>query len=126
MAREKIFVVEDHPINRELVVCTLEAAGYTVLTAEDGQGLLERVKDERPALIIMDLQLPYVDGFTLIRELKADAETRTIPILVTSAFSRPEDRIRALDVGGRDFLTKPLDLPHFLEIVARYLPQGAK
>lgn len=126
MAREKIFVVEDHPINRELVVCTLETAGYTVLTAEDGQGLLERVKGERPALIIMDLQLPYVDGFTLTRELKADTETRTIPILVTSAFSRPEDRIRALDAGGRDFLTKPLDLPHFLEIVARCLPQGAK
>lgn len=108
-------------MNRELVVFALEAAGYTVLTAEDGQGLLARVKAERPALIIMDLQLPYVDGFTLTRELKADAETRAIPVLVTSAFSRPEDRIRALEAGGTDFLTKPLDLPHFLETVAGLL-----
>ncbi|HWQ69356.1 MAG TPA: response regulator [Patescibacteria group bacterium] len=121
MAQGKILVVEDNPLNREMIITVLEAYGYTVLTAEDGQGLLERVKPERPALIIMDLQLPYVDGFTLTRELKADAETRAIPILVTSAFSRPEDRMRALDTGSTEFLTKPLDLPHFLETVARLL-----
>jgi two-component system, cell cycle response regulator DivK len=121
MAREKIFVVEDHPMNRELVVFTLEAAGYTVVAAEDGQGLLERVRAERPALIIMDLQLPHIDGFTLTRELKADAETKAIPILVTSAFSKPEDRMRALEAGGTDFLAKPLDLPIFLQTVAGLL-----
>lgn len=113
-------------MNRELVVFALEAAGYTILTAEDGQGLLGRVKAERPDLIIMDLQLPYVDGFTLTRELRADTETRAIPILVTSAFSRYEDRLQALEAGGTDFLTKPLDLPHFLETVARLLSQGTK
>jgi two-component system, cell cycle response regulator DivK len=123
MPREKILVVEDHPMNRELVVCALEAAGYTVLTAEDGQRLLERVNAERPALIIMDLQLPHIDGFTLTRELKADAETQAIPVLVTSAFSKPEDRMRALEAGGNDFLTKPLDLPIFLQTVARLLSQ---
>ncbi len=108
-------------MNRELVVFTLEAAGYTVATAEDGQGLLGRVKAERPALIIMDLQLPHIDGFTLTRELKADVETKAIPILVTSAFSKPEDRMRALEAGGTDFLTKPLDLPIFLQTVAGLL-----
>lgn len=108
-------------MNRELVVFTLEAAGYIVATAEDGQGLLGRVKAERPALIIMDLQLPHIDGFTLTRELKADVETKAIPILVTSAFSKPEDRMRALEAGGTDFLTKPLDLPIFLQTVAGLL-----
>ena len=109
-------------MNRELVVFTLEAAGYTVLTAEDGHGLLERVKAERLDLIIMDLQLPHIDGFTLTQQLRSDPETRAIPILVTSAFSRAEDQARALSAGGTEFLTKPLDLPLFLQTIARLLP----
>lgn len=121
MAQGKILVVEDHPMNRELVVIALETAGYTVLEAEDGHGLLERVKTERPALIIMDVQLPEIDGFTLTRQLKSDPETRTIPVLVTSAFSKDEDRKQALDAGCNDFLTKPLDIPLFLRTTASLL-----
>ncbi len=122
MAHARILVVEDNPMNRELVVFTLEAAGYTALTAEDGHGLLERVKAERPDLIIMDLQLPHIDGFTLTQQLRSDPETHAIPILVTSAFSRAEDQMRALSAGGAEFLTKPLDLPLFLQTIARLLP----
>lgn len=121
MAQEKILVVEDHPLNRAMVVTVLKARGYTVLEAEDGLGLLERVKVERPALIIMDLQLPRVDGFTLTRQLKTDAETRDIPVLATSAFAKPEDQVRALEAGCTASLTKPLDMPVFLETVARLL-----
>lgn len=105
-------------MNRELVAITLTAVGYRVLEAEDGFGLLDRVKAERPALIIMDLQLPKIDGFTLTRELKNDAETRAIPILVTSAFSRREDRKQAVEAGCNEFLTKPLDMSLFLQTVA--------
>lgn len=72
-------------MNRELIVTTLEAMGYIVLEAEDGQGLLERVKVERPALIIMDVQLPYIDGFTLTQQLKTDIETRAIPVCSSPA-----------------------------------------
>ncbi|MBZ0170659.1 histidine kinase [Candidatus Methylomirabilis lanthanidiphila] len=118
MAGEKILIVEDNLMNRELVAITLTAVGYRVLEAEDGFGLLDRVKAERPALIIMDLQLPQIDGFTLTRELKNDAETRAIPILVTSAFSRREDRMQAVEAGCNEFLTKPLDMPLFLQTVA--------
>lgn len=122
MAQEKILIVEDHPLNREMVVTVLQARGYTVLEAEDGLGLLERVKAERPALIIMDLQLPKIDGFTLTRQLKSDAETQGIPVLATSAFAKSEDQARALEVGCATFLTKPLDMPVFLETVAALLP----
>ena len=80
MAVPLILVVEDDPLSRELVADLLEAAGYTVLQAEDGVGLVERVKRERPALILLDLQLPGVDGFTLARQLKADPEPRAIPL----------------------------------------------
>ena len=78
-ARTKILVVEDNPLNRELVVDVLEAAGYTVLQAEDGVGILERVKQEQPHLILLDLQLPGMDGFTIARQLAADPATRRIP-----------------------------------------------
>jgi len=110
-------------MNRELVTITLTAAGYRVLEAEDGFGLPDLVKAERPALIIMDLQLPRIDGFTLTRELKGDTETRAIPILVTSAFSRREDRMQAVEAGCDDFLPKPLDMPIFLQTVARLVSQ---
>lgn len=126
MAQEKILVVEDHPLNRELVVTALEAHGYTVLKAEDGLGLLERVKAERPALIIIDLQLPRIDGFTLTRQLKTDAETRDIPVLAASSLANPEDQARALEAGCAASLTKPLNLAVLFETVARLLSQGVR
>ena len=126
MTPGKILVVEDHPLNRELVVIALEARGYTVLEAEDGLGLLERVKAERPALIIMDLQLPRIDGFTLTQQLKTDVETRDIPVLAASAFAKPEDQARALEVGCATFLTKPLNLAVLFETVAGLLSQRVK
>lgn len=126
MAQEKIFVVEDHPLSRELAVVALEARGYTVLAAEDGIGLVERVKRERPALVLMDLQLPGIDGFTLTQQLKLDPETRDIPILAVSAFAKPEDRIRALGAGCAAFITKPIDVSIVLETVARLLQQDLR
>ena len=124
MAQGKILVVEDHPLNRELVVTVLKARGYTVLEAKDGLGLLERVKAERPDLIIMDLQLPRIDGFTLTRQLKADAETRDIPVVASSSFAKSEDQAQALDAGCAASLTKPMNLAVLLETVARLVPQG--
>lgn len=126
MAQEKIFVVEDHPLSRELAVVALEARGYAVLAAEDGIGLVERVKRERPALVLMDLQLPGIDGFTLTQQLKLDPETRDIPILAVSAFAKPEDRIRALGAGCAAFITKPIDVSIVLETVARLLQQDLR
>ncbi len=121
MAQGKILVVEDNPLNREMIITVLEAYGYTVLEAEDGLGLMERVKAERPGLIIMDLQLPKIDGFTLTRNLKADAETREIPVVAASAFAKREDQALALEAGCATFLTKPLDLAVLLQTVARFL-----
>jgi CheY-like chemotaxis protein len=125
MAQGKILVVEDNPLNREMIVTILESRDYTVLEAADGFGLLERVKAERPGLIVMDLQLPRIDGFTLTRQLKADVETRDIPVVAASAFAKPEDQALALEAGCAIFLTKPLDLAVFLETVAGFLPQDA-
>lgn len=123
MVHKTILVVEDHQVSRDLVVELLTAAGYIVLEAEDGLGLIERVKRERSNLILMDLQLPHIDGFTLIRQLKADAETREIPVLAVTAYTQPEQKASALDAGCAYYLTKPLDTQAVLSVVARFLGQ---
>lgn len=121
MKPKTVLIVDDHPLSRELVVDLLEPAGYTVLQAEDGLGLLERAQAERPDLILLDLQLPGVDGFTLTRQLKADAETREIPILAMSAYVSPEKQAEAVASGCVGFLAKPLDTRVVLATVARFL-----
>jgi len=117
----KILVVDDHPLGRRLVVDLLAAEGYTVLQAEDGVGLLERVKRERPDLILLDLHLPEIDGLTLARHLKGDPEAQSIPLLAITAYAQPEDRAKALAAGFADYLTKPLDTERFIQTVGRVL-----
>ena len=121
MAHKTILIVEDNQVSRELVADLLAASGYIVLEAEDGLGLLERVKRERPNLILMDLQLPHIDGLTLTRQLKADAETREIPVLVATAYTQPEQKARAIEAGCAGYLTKPLDIKAVLSTIARFL-----
>jgi CheY-like chemotaxis protein len=116
-----ILIVEDHKLSRELAQEILDTAGYTVLFAEDGVGLLERVKTEQPDLIIMDLQLPRIDGVTLIRDLKAHDTTQSIPIIVTTAYANPELYAKALQAGCAAYLTKPLDFRTLLRTVADVL-----
>ena len=119
MARGTILVVEDHPVNRELVVDVLEAAGYKVLQAEDGSGLVDRVKAALPDLIILDLQLPVVDGLTLARQLTADPACRKIPVLAMSAFATPGEDAQVKAAGCAGLLTKPLDIRGLVQAVAR-------
>ncbi len=121
MASGTILVVDDSAESRELVVDVLTASGYVVLEAEDGAELLERAKRERPALILLDLQLPGMDGFTLARQLKADPETKGIPILAVSAYAMPEHQARALAAGCDGYLPKPVNIRDLTETVAHML-----
>ncbi|MBI3779972.1 MAG: response regulator [candidate division NC10 bacterium] len=124
-AKTKILVVEDNPLNRELVVDLLEAEGYTVLQAGDSVAFLERVKQEEPHLILLDLQLPGVDGLTLARQLTADPATRRIPVLATTAYAQAGDQERALALGCVGYLPKPLDTKGLVEIVRSVLRRWA-
>lgn len=121
MMSATILVVEDNQVSRELAAVLLTAVGYTVLEAESGLGLIERVKRERPHLILMDIQLPYADGLTLTRQLKADVETRDIPVLAVTAYSYHEQETMALEAGCAGYLTKPLDSRMLRMTVARLL-----
>ncbi|MDE2180358.1 MAG: response regulator [candidate division NC10 bacterium] len=121
MTQAAILIVEDDPLSLELAQAILETAGYTVLSVKDGVGLLERVKAERPDLILMDLQLPHIDGLTLVRQLKADDETRQIPVVMATAYTLSEARAKALEAGCAAYLTKPLDSHTLLQTVADVL-----
>lgn len=125
MSRRTILVVDDHPLNRELLADLLEPAGYTVLQAEDGTGLLERVQRERPDLILLDLKLPGLDGFTLARQLKAHSGTRGVPVVAITADLLPDKQAWALEAGCDGYLRKPLDPQELFEVVTRMLGRTA-
>lgn len=120
-SKKTILVVDDHPLSRELVVDLLEAVGYTVLQTEDGIGLLERVLAELPDLILLDLQLPGVDGVTLARQLLGNPATRQIPILAMSAHASHGRRAEVLAAGFAEFFPKPLNTRAVVSTVARFL-----
>ena len=121
MPPRTVLVVDDHPLNRELAADVLGMAGYTVLEAGDGGDLLERVKRERPNLILLDLKLPGEDGFTLARRLKADRATKAIPVVALTADVMPEKQGRALAAGCAVYLRKPINATDLLEVISRLL-----
>jgi len=105
----KILVVDDYPANVKLLERNLQVAGYETAVAYDGEEALQRVQAERPDLILLDVMLPKIDGFEVCRRLRADEATAVIPIIMITALKDTEDRIRGLEAGADDFLSKPFD-----------------
>jgi two-component system cell cycle response regulator DivK len=103
-----ILVVEDNEPSRDVLSRRLERRGYRVLLAGDGLQAVSLARDAAPDLILMDLGLPVLDGWDATRQLKGDAATRHIPIIVLSAHAMTSDREKALEAGGDDFDTKPI------------------
>jgi CheY-like chemotaxis protein len=114
-------VVEDNPHSLELIRELIQADGYRVSTVTSGDEALSRVRAEHPDLILMDIQLPGIDGLSVTRALKADPETTTIPIVAVSAHVLREDVKQALEAGCIAYLPKPLDTRRFLDLVGRLL-----
>jgi CheY-like chemotaxis protein len=117
-----ILLIEDHPMNRKLVRDILEFQ-FTVEDAPSAEAALERLQRLRPDLILLDIQLPGMDGLTLVRQLKDNPETAAIPVVGLSAHAMPRDIQEARDAGCIDYITKPItDDPFvFLERIARSL-----
>lgn len=121
MKRHPILIVDDNPLNLKLARVLLLGAGCEVRTAGDAEEALEVLKAFRPKLILMDIQLPGMDGLTLTRQLKADPATKDIVILALTAYAMKGDREKALACGCADYITKPLDTRQFVERVAAHL-----
>ena len=110
----KILLVEDNEMNRDMLSRRLQRRGYEVVVAVDGQEGVAKARAETPALILMDMSLPVLDGWEATRELRADPATRSIPVIALTAHAMAGDREKALAVGCDDFDTKPIELERLL------------
>lgn len=119
-----ILAVDDHPPNLVLLTHLLALHGYSVATASDATEALVAIGQERPRLILMDLQMPGIDGFELTRMLKANAKTADIPIIAVTSFAMAGDRERALAAGCDDHVAKPIDTRTLPQLLARFLANG--
>ena len=104
----RILIVDDDPLNVDYLEQELEHLGYETATAGDGREALESVAAEAPDLILLDVKMPGVDGFTVCRMLKDDRHTRRIPVVIMTSLNAFEDRIKGIEAGADDFLTKPV------------------
>lgn len=118
----KILYVEDNDDNVFMLTNRLKRKGYEVVVAKDGAQGVEMVRQESPALVLMDLGLPVLDGWEAIRRLKTASETSTIPIIALSAHAMAEDRERAFEAGCDDFDTKPVEMSRLLQKIEALLP----
>ena len=114
-----ILVVEDNERNRKLVRTILEFKGYEVVELEDGEPSLQVAKDRKPVLVLMDIELPRMDGITALRRLRADPETASIPVAAVTASVTPNERERVVAAGFNAYMSKPIDVLSFGEMVER-------
>jgi two-component system, cell cycle response regulator DivK len=114
-----LLLVEDNQLNCEMLTRRLTRAGYTVVTAADGQQALTLMASVRPALVLMDMNLPVMDGWTACRTAREDPRLRDIPIIALTAHAMDTDRRSALAAGCDDYATKPIDFPELLNQIRR-------
>jgi two-component system, cell cycle response regulator DivK len=126
MPAKKILYVEDNDDNVYMLKPRLERKGYEVLIAGDGKEGIYLANNKNPDLILMDLQLPVLDGWEATRHLKKDPNTKHIPIIALSALALEEDRNRAIDAGCDDFDSKPVDFDSLMKKIYSLLPDESE
>jgi CheY-like chemotaxis protein len=120
-AGHSVLVVDDNDMNLKLLRWLLENNGYVVHTASDAQAARISIRANRPQLVLMDIQLPDVDGLQLTREFKADPELRHIPVVAVTSYAMKGDRQKTLDAGCDGYITKPIDTREFPLEIKKYL-----
>jgi two-component system, cell cycle response regulator DivK len=121
-----ILIVEDNEKNRRLLRKVLEVTGYTVIEVETGEDGVRAAHDHKPDLILMDYQLPDIDGIEAFNRIRNDATIPRMPIVAVTASAMPEDQKRMRDAGFDGFETKPISVTGLLATVARFLPPPPK
>lgn len=121
MSAKRILLIEDNAVNRRLAQFLLKSQGYEVWEVTSAPEAFVSLKERRPDLILMDIQLPGMDGLTATRQLKDDPATRDIPVLAVTSYAMKGDEAKAFEAGCCGYVTKPIDKTLFLEAVAKAL-----
>jgi CheY-like chemotaxis protein len=121
----KILLVEDNEMNRDMLSRRLERKGYSISVALDGQQAVDMAAADPPALILMDMSLPVLDGWEATRRLRADERTRTIPIIALTAHAMQGDEQKTKEAGCDDYDTKPVELPRLLSKMKALLERNS-
>lgn len=116
-----ILIVEDNDLNMKLFNDLLQAHGYETVQTMDGRDVLQLARENRPDLIIMDIQLPEISGLEVTKMLKADDELKDIPVIAVTAFAMKGDEEKIREGGCEGYIAKPISVPTFLETVAKFL-----
>ena len=119
-----VLCIEDNPVNMILVERIVEAEGHNLLKAEDGPTALDVLADTTPDIILLDINLPGIDGLELARRFKADDRLKPIPLIATTAQVLVGDRERCLEAGCDDYLPKPLDIRKLRQVIRHYMEKG--
>ncbi|RPI36653.1 MAG: response regulator [Nitrospiraceae bacterium] len=121
-----ILVIEDNENNAYLVTFILEKSGYQVVQARDGQAGIELASKIKPDLILLDIQLPVMDGYAVARKLTGNGELSIIPIVAVTSYAMPGDRERVMEAGCVGYIEKPINPATFVAEIEQYLPDGKK
>ena len=124
MANELIVIVEDNEQNQKLARDVLQLKGYRVLVADDAEAGIPLVQKEKPDLVLMDIHLPGMNGIDALAKLRADPDTKAIPVFAFTASVMPQDRREITSAGFDGFLSKPINLKEFLETISAALKGG--
>ncbi|WP_019644432.1 response regulator [Novispirillum itersonii] len=119
-----VLIVEDNDLNLKLFRDLLEASGYQTLQSKDGMDGLRLVRDHKPDLVLMDIQLPEISGLEITRMIKADPEIRHIPVLAVTAFAMKGDEEKIRDGGCDGYIAKPISVASFLQTVQSFLGEA--
>ena len=112
--KKLILLVEDNELNRDMLIRRLNRAGLEVIWAGDGQRALELMASEKPCVVLMDMNLPVMDGWTACRKARQDENIKHIPLIALTAHAMEIDRLNAIEAGCDDYATKPIDFPGLL------------
>lgn len=118
---KKVLVVEDNELNMKLFHDLLEAHGIDTVQASNGKNVVELAQKEKPDLILMDIQLPEISGLDLTKTLKSNDELKDIPVIAVTAFAMKGDEQKIREGGCEDYISKPISVSHFIEVIQKYL-----
>ena len=121
----KVLVVEDNEMNRDMLTRRLQRRGYEVIVSADGEDGVNKARSDSPDIILMDMDLPVLDGWAATRQLKASPETQSIPVIALTAHAMAGDRERALEAGCDDYDTKPVEFSRLTEKIESLLGKGS-